>query len=89
MRLPAQRKAFDKEGLFFFGWDLGFDVHVAELARFEDFAALQALDIFRIFVTRDHLDSGMPTLIVHCVALRVVEGCVCWLACAHRSPVKR
>lgn len=77
------------ELFFFFGWDLGFYVHVTKLAGFEDLPAFKALDVFRIFVSRDHLDSGMPTLVVHCVALRVVEGCVCWLACAHRNPVKR
>ena len=73
--------------LFFFGWDLGFDVHVTELAGFEDFAAFETFHVLRIFVPRDDLDSGMPTLVVHCVALRVVEGCVCWLACVHRNPL--
>ena len=62
---------------------LGFDIHVAELTRFEDLAAFEALDVFRIFVSRDHLDSGMPTLVVHRVALRVVVSCVCWLADIH------
>jgi hypothetical protein len=75
--------------LFFFGWELGFDVHVTELAGFEDLAAFQTLDVFRIFVSRDHLDSGMPTLVVHCVALRIGVGCVCWLAGAHRKSLKR
>src|SRR5262249_44408324 len=34
----------------------------------------------------DHLDSGMPTLVVHCVALRIgIVGCVSWLAGAHNN----
>ena len=75
---------FDVRLFFFFGWELGFDVHIAKFARLKDLAALQALYVLRIFVARNDLDSGMPTRVVHCVALRIVEGCFCWLAQVHR-----
>jgi len=80
-RLQALRPNY----LFFFGRDLRFDIHVAELTRFEDLAAFEALDIFRIFVSRDYLDSGMPTLVVHRVALGIVVGCICRLANVHKK----
>ena len=65
------------DDLFFFGWNFGFDIHVTELARLEDFAALKTFDVLRIFVARDDLDSGVLAGVIHCIALRVVEGCVC------------
>ena len=71
--------------LFFFGWDLGFDVHVTELAGFEDFAAFETFHVLRIFVPRDDLDSGMPTLVVHCVALRMVVSGVYRTADVHNE----
>jgi hypothetical protein len=76
MRRAVETRPFDlTRELFFFAWDFGFDFHVAELAGFEDFAALEALYVLRIFVSRDDLDSGMPTVVVHCVALRMVGSC--------------
>ena len=68
---PLKRSNSPRFLLFFFGGDFGFDVHVAELAGFEDLAAFQALDVLRVFVSRNYLDSGMPTGIVHSVALRM------------------
>jgi hypothetical protein len=84
-----RKRIFRHWELFFFGWELGFDVHVTELAGFEDFAALQTLDVFRVFVSRDHLDSGMPTLIVHVVARGIGVVCINWLAGAHKKSLKR
>jgi hypothetical protein len=84
-----RKRIFRHWELFFFGWELGFDVHVTELAGFEDFAALQTLDVFRVFVSRDHLDSGMPTLIVHGVARGIGVVCINWLAGAHKKSLKR
>ena len=87
MQLFGRSNPFDV-GLFFFGWKLGFDVHIAEFARFEDLAAFKALYKLRIFVARNDLDSGMPALVVHYVALGKVEGCLCWLAEIHRDPLR-
>jgi hypothetical protein len=64
--------------LLFFGGDFGFDVHVAKLAGFEDFAAFQTFYVLRIFVSRYNLYSGVPTGSVHIVALRMVWGLVHW-----------
>jgi hypothetical protein len=74
--VSPEASALGPKSLFFFGRNFGFDVHVTELAGFEDLAAFKALYVLRIFVSRYDLDSGMPTLVVHCVALRIVVGCV-------------
>jgi hypothetical protein len=55
--------------LFFLSRNLRFNVHVAELARFEDLATVKTLDEFRVFVTGDHLDTRMATGLVHGLAL--------------------
>src|SRR5208283_512255 len=55
--------------LFLLGRNFRFDVHVAELARFEDLAAVETLDVFRVFVTGDHLYTRMKALLVHGFAL--------------------
>ena|SRR6516162_5533377 len=69
-------RLFDSGSLFFFGGNLRLDVHVAEFTRFKDLAALKALDKFRVFVTRDDLDTRMKTLLLHGLALGVDVGCV-------------
>ena len=69
-------EALRPKSLFFFWRELGFDVHVVEFARFEDFTALEALDVLRIFVSRNNLDPGMPTLVIHCVARSMVVSCI-------------
>src|SRR5215472_13763161 len=47
-----------------------FDVHVLELARFEDLAAFLALDEFRILITAHDLHTRMLTRLFHAGVLR-------------------
>ena len=49
------------ELFFFFGWDLGFYVHVTKLAGFEDLAALEALHELGILFAAHDLYAGMLT----------------------------
>ena len=51
--------------LFFCSRNFRLDIHVAELARFKDLATVEALDVFRVFVTGDYLDTRMETLLIH------------------------
>jgi hypothetical protein len=55
--------------LFLLGRNFRFDVHIAELARFEDLAAVETLDVFRVVVTGNNLDTRMEALLVHRFAL--------------------
>src|SRR3974390_565352 len=66
---------FDVSGLFFFGGNLRFDVHVAELARLKNLAAFEAFHELRVFVARDDLDTRMTTCLLHGLALGVDEWC--------------
>ena len=63
--------------------DFRLDIHVAEFTRFEDLAAFHALDVFRVFISRDNLDTRMPTRLVHGFALREVWSSVDRLAGVH------
>lgn len=63
--------------------DFRLDIHVAEFTRFEDLAAFHTLDVFRVFISRDNLDTGMPTRLVHGFALREVWSSVDRLAKVH------
>ena len=69
--------------LFVLGRNFRLDVHVAEFTRFEDLAAFHALDVFRVFISRDNLDTGMPTRLVHGFALREVWRSIGRLANVH------
>jgi len=51
--------------LFVLSRNFRLDVHVAEFARFEDLAAVETHDVFRVLVTGDYLDTRMETLLVH------------------------
>ena len=62
--LPLQQadRWTDRGGLFA-GLGSIFDRHIFEFAGFEDFAALEALDVFRVFFAADDLHARMLTLI--------------------------
>ena len=69
--------------LFVLGRDFRLDIHVAEFTRFEDLAALHALDVFRVFLSSDNLDTEMPTRLVHRFARREIWSSVARLAKVH------
>src|SRR5271167_3899253 len=73
-----------RASLLFVLWrDFRLDIHVAEVTRFEDFAAFHALDVFRVFISRDNLDTGMPTRLVHGFALWEIWSSIDRLAGVH------
>ncbi|HZL67062.1 MAG TPA: hypothetical protein VFC29_07000, partial [Candidatus Limnocylindrales bacterium] len=69
--------------LFVLGRNFRLDVHVAEFTRLEDLAAFHALNVFRVFISSDNLDTGMPTRLVHGIALREIWVPVDRLANVH------
>jgi hypothetical protein len=69
--------------LFVLWRDFRLDVHIAQFSRFEDLAAFHALNVFRVFISRDNLDMGMPTRLVHGFTRREVWSSVGWLAEIH------
>jgi len=59
----AAHHAGEAPGLFCFAvvlfFDFFFDSHILKFAGFEHLAALQAFDVFRVFIARNHLHSRM------------------------------